>query len=50
LSSTDYVPVFVSGANPSSGEVDLRWTISAPGASIRAGYHTVSLEWKFESQ
>lgn len=49
LSDTTWGQVFQSAASPSSGGVDLTWTIAAPGAGIRAGSHHLTVRWKLES-
>jgi hypothetical protein len=49
LNSSDFTQVFVSSANPTSGAVELRWTLAQPGSGIRAGNHSLALEWRFES-
>jgi hypothetical protein len=50
LSSSSYVPLFQSSASPSSGSVEIQWTLLAPGADgLRAGTHMLSLRWKLES-
>lgn len=32
-----------------SGQVDLGWTLAAPGSLIRAGVHQLTIRWKIES-
>ena len=49
LSSASYTVVYQSQINPSSGTVDLAWSIPAQGTGIRAGDHSLSLSWKVES-
>lgn len=49
LSATDFQIVYQSAPNPDSGGVDINWNLGAPGSSIRAGSHNLTLEWKFES-
>ena len=49
LSSVAYVVVFQSDIAYVSGGVDLTWQLAAPGASIRAGNHTLVARWKLES-
>ena len=49
LSKTTYTQVFHGDAGVTSGSVDLVWTLSSPGSSIRAGTHEVTLRWKIES-
>ncbi|MBI1898665.1 MAG: hypothetical protein HYS04_19350 [Acidobacteria bacterium] len=49
LRTSTYSTVFQSTPNPSAGGVDLLFTLAGPGGRIRAGAHTLSLEWKVES-
>jgi hypothetical protein len=49
LSNASYTAVYLSGVNPASGSVSIRWTLGAPGAGIRAGIHTLTMTWKVES-
>lgn len=49
LSSSTFTPVYESKRNPSSGSVDVRWRLAAPGAGVRAGNHSLTLTWKLES-
>jgi len=49
LSSDSYTQVFQSAPSPLAGGVDLSWTLSAPGADIHAGNHTLVIRWKIES-
>lgn len=49
LSSTSYTLVFQSDPSPTSGHVDLEWTLAAPGSRIRAGTHQLAIRWKLES-
>jgi hypothetical protein len=49
LSSNAYTLVFQSDPLPSSGHVDLAWTLGAPGSGIRAGQHQLTVRWKVES-
>ena len=49
LSSSTYRQVFQGAVNGTSGSVDLSWTVTAPGAAIRAGAHSLVLRWKVES-
>jgi hypothetical protein len=49
LSSTSFTEVFRSSPATSSGQVDLAWTLAAPGSGIRAGQHQLTIRWKVES-
>lgn len=49
LSSTSYTLVFQSDPGPTSGHLDLEWTLAAPGGGIRAGTHQLTIRWKVES-
>ncbi len=49
VNSSSFTTVFQSAPNPTSGGVDLNWKLSSPGVPLRAGVHSVSLEWKLES-
>ena len=50
LSEAVFTPVFQSNLLPASGGVTLSWTLSAPGSTgMRAGMHSLALEWKVES-
>jgi hypothetical protein len=49
LSSSSYALVFQSDPSPTSGHVDLAWTLAAPGSGIRAGIHQLTIRWKLES-
>lgn len=49
LSSSSFALVFQSEPGQSSGQVDLGWTLAAPGSGIRAGSHQLTIRWKLES-
>ena len=50
LTALDYIPVYQSAANATSGNVTLHWILAAPGTSgLRAGWHELTLEWRFDS-
>ena len=49
LSTSAYGQVFQSAATKKSGSVNITWTLAAPGTSIRAGVHTLTVRWKLES-
>ena len=49
LSSAAWTQIFQSSLLATSGRVDLTWTLGAPGGGIRAGTHTLTVRYKFES-
>jgi hypothetical protein len=49
VSHSSFTQAFESTADPGSGSVDLRFTLSSTGSGIRAGDHTLPLRWQFES-
>jgi len=49
LNSTAYSLVYQSNPNPTSGQVNLEWTLAAPGSGILAGTHRLAIRWKVES-
>jgi hypothetical protein len=50
LSSTAYSQVYASPSSPSSGSVDLTWTLGAiTAAGLRAGTHTLTVRWRLEA-
>jgi len=49
LSKTSYGVVFEGQPPAASGGVDVVWTLSAPGTSVRAGTHQATLRWKVEA-
>lgn len=49
LNSTSYALVFQSNPSPTSGHIDLEWTLAAPGSGVRAGIHQLTIRWKLES-
>lgn len=58
LSTTSYGLVYQSvehvvhgtpGSTTLGGGFDVAWTLAAPGASIRAGAHLLTVRWKLES-
>ena len=49
LSSSSYALVFQGDSLRTSGQVDLGWTLAAPGSGIRAGAHQLTIRWKIES-
>jgi hypothetical protein len=49
LSKTSYAVVFDGQPLTTTGHVDIVWTLSMPGASIRAGTHQATLRWKVEA-
>jgi hypothetical protein len=49
LGSSFYTLVFQSDPARTSGHVDLRWTLAAPGSGIHGGIHQLTIRWKVES-
>jgi hypothetical protein len=49
LSTVAYTPVFESRVNPSTGRVDLAWSLSMPVGPLLAGTGQVNLRWKLEA-
>ena len=49
LNSTSYTLVYQTNPNPTSGQVNLEWTLAPPGNGIRAGAHQLAIRWKVES-
>ena len=49
LSATGYTKVYESNPDATSGSVNLTWSLAAPGATVRAGAHTLIATWKLES-
>jgi hypothetical protein len=52
LSGSTFVQVYQSNAyvvTPLAGSVDLTFTLAAPGSSIRAGVHSLTMRWKIEA-
>ena len=52
LSGSTFVLVYQSnayGLTPLSGSVDLTFHLAAPGSSIRAGVHSLTMRWKIEA-
>ncbi len=49
LSKTVYTQAYQSTVGKTTGSVGLQWILAAPGTGIRAGVHTLTLRWKFES-
>ena len=49
LSSTTYGLVFQSTTSPSSGNVDVTFTLAPPAVPIVSGAHTLTMRWKIES-
>lgn len=47
LNSTSYTTIYEGTALANSW--DTTWTLSAPGASVRAGIHSLTATWKIES-
>jgi hypothetical protein len=49
LTKTSYAVVFEGQPLAAAGGVDVAWTLAAPGSTVRAGTHQVTLRWKIES-
>jgi hypothetical protein len=49
LSKTSYTVAFEGQPMATTGGVDIAWTLSAPGAAVRAGTHQATLRWKIEA-
>ena len=52
LSGSTFVLVYQSaayGVVPIAGSVNLAFTLAAPGSSIRAGVHSLTMRWKIEA-
>lgn len=49
LSSSSFTLVFQSEPGWPSGDVNLEWTLAAPGSGIRAGSHQLTIRWRVES-
>jgi hypothetical protein len=49
LTAASFTRVFLSNPSPTTGSVNVTWTLSAPGASIRAGSHRLTAHWRVES-
>ena len=49
LSDTAYTTLFTSNADPSSGSVNVQWSLATLPAGVAAGNHTLTLRWKLES-
>ena len=49
VNSAGYTEVYQSDAGAVSGSCSITWSLAAPGANIRAGYHVADLRWMVES-
>ncbi len=50
MSTAAFTEVFETGSGVlGSGGIDVRWTLAAPGAAIRAGSHIATIRWRLES-
>lgn len=49
VGSSAYNLVFQSAPTATSGQVDLTWSLAAPGSGTRAGSHQLAIRWKVES-
>ena len=49
LTDTSFTPVLDTIKNPKTASVDVTWRLAAPGPSIRAGTHSLTVVWRIES-
>ena len=49
LSTSAYGQLFQSASTRKSGNVNVTWVLAAPGTSVRAGLHRLTIRWKLES-
>lgn len=49
LSTSTYNQLFQSAAGRRNGDVNVSWSLAAPGVAIRAGVHRLTVRWKLES-
>jgi hypothetical protein len=49
LSTTAYGQLFQSTLTKKNGSINIVWTLAAPGTPLRAGNHSLTMRWKFES-
>ena len=49
LSTSAYGQLFQSAAAKKSGNVDVTWLLTAPGTSVRAGLHRLTIRWKLDA-
>ena len=49
LTNTSFTTVFTSTHNPKTASVVVLWNLAAPGPTIRAGAHALTVNWRIES-
>jgi hypothetical protein len=49
LSTTTYTTVYQGTAGKKTGNVEITWTLSAPGTTVRAGTYQANLRWRFDA-
>jgi hypothetical protein len=49
LSTSAYRQLFQNAAAKKSGNVNVTWMLAAPGTSVRAGLHRLTIRWKIEA-
>lgn len=49
LNNTAFTTVFTSAHNPKTAAVEVLWNLAAPGLGIRAGAHTLTVNWRIEA-
>jgi hypothetical protein len=49
LSSVAFGLLFQGQGNAVAGGLDVSWALAAPGPTVRAGVHAVSMRWRIES-
>jgi hypothetical protein len=49
LSAVAYGQVFETTLTKKAGNVDVAWTLAAPGSGVRAGNHVLTMRWKLEA-
>ncbi len=49
LNNTAFTTVFTSTHNPRTASVVILWNLAAPGPTIRAGAHALTVNWRIES-
>ena len=49
LDNTAFRTVFTSVNNPRTAAVNINWNLAAPGPGIRAGAHTLTINWRIEA-
>ena len=49
LNNTAFTTVFTSIHNPRTASFEVLWNLAAPGPGIRAGAHTLTVNWRIEA-